>query len=128
MVSVVLRCHLLVCLTISVWTNNPILAETSIKHRLSMEETSGVLGVVFSPKGEVFAGACDDDEPGPVRLYSSNEGKLVATLKGHKGRVGCLAFSRDGHLLVSGGQDKQCFIWDTATYKPTGALSGHADE
>ncbi len=42
------------------------------------------------------------------------QGDQLATLKGHQATVDCVAFSRDGKRLASGGQDGQVKIWNSA--------------
>jgi WD40 repeat protein len=89
-----------------------------------------VRAVAFSPGGETLAVACGQEcpgVPGEVRLYSVDRGKLLATLKGHKEPVNFLSFTPDGRLLLSGGNDNKCVIWDTSARRPVGELNGHPD-
>src|SRR6516164_6327313 len=51
----------------------------------------------------------------------------AATLRGHKGTLSCLAFTRDGKTLASGGKDGTVTIWDVAARKPTAQIPGHKD-
>jgi WD40 repeat protein len=44
-------------------------------------------------------------------------GILRATFTGHTGRVSCVAVSRDGKLVASGGADNTARLWDTTTGK-----------
>jgi len=48
-----------------------------------------------------------------------------ATMLGEQGNIDGLAFSPDGRLLASGGDDDKLHLWDTATGTPLAALTGH---
>jgi WD40 repeat protein len=66
--------------------------------------------LAFSPDGLTLAVACGSS----VQLWDvSNWGQLLA-LTGHDGKVYCLAFSHDGMLLASGGQNGLIRVWDMA--------------
>jgi WD40 repeat protein len=47
-----------------------------------------------------------------VRLWDPFTGEEVLTLRGHLGKVGRLAFTRDGWRLVSLGDDGTARVWD----------------
>src|SRR4051794_22136491 len=51
----------------------------------------------------------------------------ATALKGHKGTLSCLAFTRDGKLLASGAKDGTVIVWDLATRKPLVSVPGHKD-
>src|SRR4051794_11884568 len=56
-----------------------------------------------------------------------SRGPELAVLRGHRGPVRTLAFSPDGSLLASGGEDRHIRIWDAATYRLRRTLEGHGD-
>jgi WD40 repeat protein len=58
--------------------------------------------------------------PGPVTLRPSRP-----PLTQHSGTVLTLAFSPDGRVLASGGDDRTILLWDTETWKPRSSLEGH---
>src|SRR5262249_43705537 len=58
---------------------------------------------------------------GAVYLGEIATGGVRRHFTGHRGRIGCLAFSADGKTLVSGSEDTTALVWDL-----TGRLSADA--
>jgi WD40 repeat protein len=54
-----------------------------------------------------------------------DEGGELRAFTGHKGPVTSVAFSGDGKLALSGGEDKTVRLWDVATGKEVRTFAGH---
>jgi WD40 repeat protein/serine/threonine protein kinase len=76
----------------------------------------------FDPKGTLLAAGSTD---GLIRLWGAEGDEPVATLAGHEGVAGDVAFHPDGAQLASGGVDKTVRLWDVATRQPAAVLRGH---
>jgi WD40 repeat protein len=71
---------------------------------------------VFSPDGRWLAtGGVRDPTVKLWNLKSPNPQSAPRLLRGHKGPVRSLAFSADGHQLVSGARDGFALVWDLAS-------------
>src|SRR5262249_30220710 len=46
-----------------------------------------------------------------VRLWDTETGTPIATLRGHKGKVNAVAFSPTAPILLSGAEDGGIYIW-----------------
>ena len=53
--------------------------------------------------------------------------KELATLEGHVGGVNAVAFSPDGRLLATAGEDETARLWDVARRKEIATVEGHGD-
>ena len=51
--------------------------------------------------------------------------RLGEPLTGHLWAVFCGAFSADGRLIITGGEDNTAIVWDAATGEQLTTLAGH---
>jgi WD40 repeat protein len=84
--------------------------------------------MAVSPNGKwlAVAGEGDDRQAAlSIRLADAATGKVFRTLSGHERAVTALAFSRNGKMLASAGQDWLVNLWDAETGQRIGTLKGH---
>ena len=62
---------------------------------------------------------------GNITILNGISGTHLSTISGHTGFVASLAFSLDGVLLVSGGEDATVSLWDVQTGGAVKTFCGH---
>ena len=72
----------------------------------------GVWGVALAADGRLLACTGEDRV---VRVWETNAGRPLATLRGHTGAARGVSFVPDGRMLASGGADGMVRLWETST-------------
>jgi hypothetical protein len=71
-----------------------------------------IAAVAMMPDGRRAFSAGED---GQIRVYDTENGRIVRHIKAHRLPALALAVSPDGRLLVSGGQDSAVRLWEIST-------------
>jgi WD40 repeat protein len=86
--------------------------------------SKSVLGVAFSPNGQLIASASED---GTVKVWAAETGQVLRSLgKNNIGSLDAIAFSPDGQLIAAAGYDGEIKFWQTASGSAAGTLKGHS--
>ncbi|MBD2179846.1 hypothetical protein H6S82_21595 [Planktothrix sp. FACHB-1355] len=82
-----------------------------------------VFSIDFHQNGWMLAA----NDKNTVKLWDISTGECVKVLVGHSDRVRCLAFSPDGQILASAGEDNTIRCWDVNTGQCFAILEGHSN-
>ncbi len=98
---------------------------------------SDIISVSFSPDGATIASASGVADGintfDTIRLWNTHDSTHLRTLSGdnpmfkNRATVNSVAFSPDGHLIVSGTEDETIRLWNVDTGEHIRTLSGHTD-
>jgi WD40 repeat protein len=82
----------------------------------------------FSPDGKRLAscGAIPNKEgvikEGEIKVWDPKSGKVIVTMRGHKGMIGDVVFSPDGQRLTSADDELGVITWDATTGRELSAF------
>jgi len=80
----------------------------------------------FSPHGGALVAADGGPgEPGWVRVFATDTGKVIAAWQAHTDTILDLAISADGGLLATAGGDKLLKTWEILAQREVGRFEGH---
>jgi WD40 repeat protein len=93
---------------------------------LSLPVGTQILKIAFSPDGTRI-GTVNNAGVNDVQVWDSTTGTLLLTGNfGHTGGPHDIAFSPDGTIVATGGEDQKVNIWNSTTGQVLYKLSGHS--
>ncbi|KAJ1112957.1 hypothetical protein NDU88_001217 [Pleurodeles waltl] len=91
-------------------------------HRRILGHLSSVYCVAFDRTGQrIFTGSDDC----LVKIWSTYDGRLLATLRGHSAEISDMAVNYENTLIAAGSCDKIIRVWCLRTCAPVAVLQGH---
>uniref|UniRef100_A0A8B9JV82 Bromodomain and WD repeat domain containing 3 n=1 Tax=Astyanax mexicanus TaxID=7994 RepID=A0A8B9JV82_ASTMX len=91
-------------------------------HRRILGHLSSVYCVAFDRTGRrIFTGSDDC----LVKIWATDDGRLLATLRGHAAEISDLAVNFENTLIASASCDKVIRVWCLRTCAPVTVLQGH---
>lgn len=88
------------------------------------ETLGGVLSVALGQDGKLLA---TGDSNGEIHIWQVEDGKQLATCKGHTGWIRSVAFSPDNSMIASGCSDHAVRLWDVHDGKCLQILQEHTN-
>ena len=94
---------------------------------------SDVTAVMFSPDGQILAGAVSVENGSTIEFWNVATGERLKSFVGptdggHTDRITSLVFSKDGGTLASSSYDETIRFWNPATETPLRTITGHNRE
>uniref|UniRef100_A0A7N4PC28 Bromodomain and WD repeat domain containing 3 n=1 Tax=Sarcophilus harrisii TaxID=9305 RepID=A0A7N4PC28_SARHA len=92
-------------------------------HKRILGHLSSVYCVAFDRSGRrIFTGSDDC----LVKIWSTDDGRLLSTLRGHSAEISDMAINYENTLLAAGSCDKVIRVWCVQTCAPVAVLLGHS--
>ncbi|XP_056150331.1 PH-interacting protein [Lampris incognitus] len=92
-------------------------------HKRILGHLSSVYCVTFDRTGRrIFTGSDDC----LVKIWGTDDGRLLATLRGHAAEISDMAVSYENTMIAAGSCDKTIRVWCLQTCAPLAVLDGHA--
>lgn len=61
-----------------------------------------------------------------VKIWATDDGRLLATLRGHSAEISDMAVNYENTLIAAGSCDKVVRVWCLRTCAPVAVLQGHS--
>ncbi|XP_064412563.1 PH-interacting protein [Latimeria chalumnae] len=92
-------------------------------HKRILGHLSSVYCVTFDRTGRrIFTGSDDC----LVKLWTTDNGRLLATLRGHAAEISDMAVNYENTMIAAGSCDKMIRVWCLRTCAPIAVLQGHS--
>jgi twitching motility protein PilT len=89
----------------------------------SMEHGEWVNDVAFAPSGQAVVSAARN---GSIKLWATENGKLLGTIQAHPQNATCVTFSPDGSWIVSGGAEGVVRVFNIRGKTFEGSVNAHS--
>ncbi len=86
-------------------------------------DVTHVRSVSFHPGGDLLAAAVGTQ----VSIWDLNQNSVIEKLRFHTENLRSVAWSVDGSMIASGGEDWRVIVWDTETWMPILSHRTHKD-
>lgn len=61
-----------------------------------------------------------------MKIWATDDGRLLATLRGHSAEISDMAVNYENTLIAAGSCDKVVRVWCLRTCAPVAVLQGHS--
>lgn len=115
--------HIAVATSIGVWIYDTKSGE--VEDLITGKHTDGSSTVIFSPDHKKIV--TSNWWETKAQLWSTQAGKHIKTLTGHKGEINGIVFSPDSKTIATASDDKTIRLWNARTGKNLKTLTGHTE-